>query len=124
MGGVHPAAGGNGVNFFAKWLFSPGNKTAPGGAVGVTVSDVAGNHMDDFYVVGSKFITMGNKATENASVHGGMSYLTDTKNTHFVAFGGFDVELVKISSPLSNTTPARLSSKASHTERDIMSRPK
>jgi len=95
VGAVHPDDGDDGISFFLKWLFMPESENVPGAAAGVTVTDVAGNNSTMYYVVGSKFFYLSGEASENASVHGGISYITGDGDDEFEFFGGVDVELVE-----------------------------
>jgi hypothetical protein len=91
---VHPDAGNDGFNCFAKYLFSPETEQWPGGAVGVTVVNIDSYNAVTYYVVGSKFFTFGKEATENASLHAGASYVTGDGNDQLNFFGGFDAEVM------------------------------
>ncbi len=95
VGAVHPDDGDDGISFFVKWLFLPEEENVPGGAAGITLTDVAGDTSTMYYMVGSKFFYVGSGASENASVHGGLSYVTGDGDDQFEFFGGVDVEIVK-----------------------------
>jgi hypothetical protein len=92
-GAVHPDEGDDGITFFVKWLFAPEAENWPGGAAGITVTDIAGVNSAQWYAVASKFFYFGESSSENASVHGGISYVTGDGDDNF--FGGMDVEIVK-----------------------------
>ncbi len=93
VGAVHPDEGDDGISFFVKWLFLPESENVPGAAAGLTVTDVSGANTTMYYVVGSKFFYLGEDASENASLHGGISYLTGDGDDEFEFFGGIDIEL-------------------------------
>ena len=95
VGAVHPDDGDDGISFFVKWLFMPEAENSPGAAGGVTVTDAAGENTTMLYVVASKFFYLGEYASENASVHGGISYVTGSGSDEFEFFGGLDFEVVE-----------------------------
>jgi hypothetical protein len=95
VGAIHPDDGDDGISFFLKWLFLPESEKLPGAAGGVTVTDIAGFNSTTFYAVASKFFYLGDNASENASVHGGLSYVTGSGDDEFEFFGGLDVEIVQ-----------------------------
>lgn len=92
VGTVRPDKGDSGYSFFGKWLFMPETETFPGAAGGVTVSDVSSENSTMWYIVASKFFELGQRATQNASLHGGISYATGSSNDDFEVFGGIDLE--------------------------------
>jgi hypothetical protein len=93
---IHPDAGDNGFSFFVKWLFAPEQENVPGGAAGITVSDIGKVNSVNAYVVGSKFFSIDKKsASDNAAIHGGISYITGDSKNGFKVFGGADIEVVK-----------------------------
>jgi len=95
VGAVHPDQGDDGISFFLKWLFLPEEENMPGAATGVTITDIAGDNSEMFYVVLSKFFYIGENASENASVHGGLSYVSGDGDEEFEFFGGVDVEIIE-----------------------------
>jgi hypothetical protein len=94
-GAIHPLDGDNGYSFFIKWLFIPEQENAPGGAAGITVSDVATQNTVNFYVVGSKFFSFNDSADDNAAIHAGLNYTTGDGDNGFHFFGGADIEILK-----------------------------
>jgi hypothetical protein len=95
VGAVHPEDGDDGISFFGKWLFLPEEENMPGAAGGVTITDVAGENSTMFYAVASKFFYLSDEASENASIHGGISYVTGDGDDEFHFFGGLDVEVME-----------------------------
>jgi hypothetical protein len=95
VGAVHPDDGDDGLSFFLKWLFYPESEKFPGAAAGITITDVAGENTTMLYLVASKFFYLGDYASENASVHGGLSYVTGSGDDDFDFFGGVDVEIME-----------------------------
>ena len=94
LGAVHPDDGDDGITFFLKWLFLPEEENFPGGAVGVTATDIAGDSSQTWYLVASKFFYFGDKVTESASMHGGVSYITGADDEGIEFFGGMDFEFM------------------------------
>jgi len=95
VGAVHPDDGDDGISFFVKWLFAPETEGFPGAAGGITITDVAGENTTMYYVVASKFFYLGEYASENASIHGGISYVTGSGEDDFGFFGGMDLEIIE-----------------------------
>jgi hypothetical protein len=93
VGAVHPDSGDDGISFFIKWLFMPEEENWPGTAAGVTITDIAGDNTTMWYAVASKFFYFGESASENASVHGGVSYMSGSGDENFEFFGGLDLEM-------------------------------
>jgi len=93
VGAVHPDEGDDGITFFLKWLFWPETEKYPGAAAGLTVTDAAGENTTMYYVVASKFFYLADNASENASVHGGISLLSGDNDDELEFFGGVDVEI-------------------------------
>jgi hypothetical protein len=71
----------------------PESENRPGGAAGVTITDIAGANTTMWYAVASKFFYFGENASENASLHGGISYMNGEGDENFEFFGGMDLEM-------------------------------
>lgn len=95
VGVIHPDNGDDGFSFFLKWLFAPETESWPGAAGGVTVSDVSNENSAMWYLVASKFFEFGEHSGQNASLHGGISYITGDSVDDFEFFGGFDFEFAE-----------------------------
>ena len=95
VGAVHPEEGDDGISFCLKWLFMQETEEMPGAAAGITVTDAAGENTTMFYVVASKFFYLSDNATENASLHGGISMLSGDNDDQLEFFGGIDVEVMQ-----------------------------
>jgi hypothetical protein len=95
VGAIHPENGDDGFSFFVKWLFSPETENFPGAAGGVTVTDVSNENSAMWYVVASKFFELGEHSGQNASIHGGLSYVSGDTDEDFEYFGGFDFEFAE-----------------------------
>ena len=95
VGAIHPDDGDDGISFFVKWLFLPESENMLGAAAGLTVMDASGQNTAMYYVVASKFFYLGDNASENASVHGGVSLLSGDNDDQIEFFGGIDMEIVE-----------------------------
>ncbi len=95
IGAVHPDEGRDGITVGLKCLFMPESENAPGAAAGITFTDIAGDNVTSYYVVASKFFYLGDNASENASIHGGVTYVDSDGGDDFDFYVGLDVELVE-----------------------------